>query len=111
VKKWSARDLLGVTPDGRFRRMECQEARLRAGTLAYAAGDTVGLHAHMRSDEIFFVVSGSAQFTVDGEEVEMQEGDMLHAGAGERHAIAAGPDGLVLFVVVAPNLDDAWMHE
>lgn len=111
MKKWSAGELLGVTPDDRFRRMECQERRLRAGTLAYAAGDTVRLHAHLESDEIFFVVSGSGQFTVDGQDVEMHEGDMLHAAAGELHAITAGPGGLVLLAIVAPNLDDAWMPE
>lgn len=103
--------MLGTTLDGRFRRLECQEPRLRAGTLAYAAGDTVGLHAHLESDEIFFVISGSAEFTIDGQAVELQEGDMLHAAGGERHAIVAGSAGLVLLAVVAPNLDDAWIAE
>lgn len=91
--------------------MDVREDRLRAGMLGYAPGDVVPLHAHLDSDEIFFVVEGAATFEVGGEAVEASAGDMLHVGAGERHAIRVGDRGLVLLAVVAPNLDDAWESE
>lgn len=85
------------------------DERVRSAFLGYAPGDSVHLHAHLESDEVFFVVSGSAEFHVAGEAVATAAGDLLHVGAGELHEIRIGDDGLVLLAVVAPNLEDAWV--
>jgi mannose-6-phosphate isomerase-like protein (cupin superfamily) len=87
------------------------ENGIRSAFLGYAAGDSVHLHAHLESDEVFFVVSGSATFQVEEESFEVGRGDFLHVAAGERHAILVPNEPLVLLAVVAPNRDDAWVPE
>lgn len=109
MRHWRADETLAPTDDGRFRRMLVLEERVRSAFLGYAPGDSVHLHAHLESDEVFFVVSGSAELDVAGEVVAAAAGDLLHVGAGELHAIRVGVDGLVLLAVVAPNRDDAWV--
>lgn len=109
MRHWRTNQTLAPTEDGRFRRMLVSEARVRSAFLGYAPGDSVHLHAHLESDEVFFVVSGSAEFDVAGEVVSAAAGDLLHVLAGELHAIRIGADGLVLLAVIAPNLDDAWV--
>jgi mannose-6-phosphate isomerase-like protein (cupin superfamily) len=111
MKKFAADETIAPSDDDRFRRMLVHEDRLRCAFLGYAAGDSVHLHAHLESDEIFFVVSGSATFEVGGENVEVSAGDLLHVGAGERHSILIPDEPLVLLAVVTPNRDDAWVPQ
>jgi len=109
MKRFTAAETVAPSEDGRFRRMLVFEDRVRSAFLGYAAGDSVHLHAHLESDEIFFVVSGSATFQIEGETVSVAAGDLLHVGAGEQHAILIPDEPLVLLAVVAPNRDDAWV--
>jgi len=111
MPRWSAAEILAPTSDSRFRRMVVAENRVRVALLGYAAGDSVHLHAHLESDEIFFVVAGRAIFQIDGESTEVGAGDLLHVGAGQRHSIQIPDEPLVLLAVVAPNLEDAWVAE
>lgn len=108
MQLWPGSEITAPTEDGRFRRMVIQQARVRAGLLRYAAGDTVPEHAHRESDEIFFVVSGRPTFVIDGRPVAVERGSLLHVSAGEVHGIVVGDEPLLLLAAVSPNLDDAW---
>jgi mannose-6-phosphate isomerase-like protein (cupin superfamily) len=48
---------------------------------------------HSGSDQVMVVVDGRGHAVVGGEEVELEEGDVLHIQAGEAHQIKA--DGAV----------------
>jgi mannose-6-phosphate isomerase-like protein (cupin superfamily) len=111
VTWFPAAQILEATPDRRFRRMVVNESRLRTAMLGYAPGDRVHLHAHLDSDEIFYVVAGHARFVVDDRTIEAAPGDLLHIRAGGRHAFWVHDEPLVLLAVVAPNLDDAWVPD
>ena len=108
MQLWPGSQIAAPTDDGRFRRMVVQQARVRAGLLRYAAGDTVPEHAHRESDEVFYVVSGHPTFVIDGRPIVVEPGSLMHVSAGEVHGIVVGEEPLLLMAVVSPNLDDAW---
>lgn len=108
MRLWPGSEITASPEDGRFRRMVIQEPRVRAGLVRYAAGDTVPEHAHRESDEVFFVVSGSPTFVINGRQVPVERGSLLHVSAGETHGIDVGSEPLLLLAAVSPNIDDAW---
>lgn len=105
---WKNSEIVGLTSDGRYRRIVVQEERLRSGTLSFAQNDFVEEHAHLKSDEVFYVISGTGRITVEGEIFDVGSGDLLFIAAGERHAIRVGESNepFVLFACVAPNSKD-----
>ena len=108
VRRWRSSELLAPTPDGRFRRMVVQEKRLRSGTLSFAPDELVPEHMHGESDEIYYVISGSASIMIAEHIFDANPGDLFFIAAGERHAIhVAGPpsEAFVILAFVAPNLD------
>lgn len=52
-------------------------------------------------EEVYFAVSGSGTFTIDGEVVPFAAGDYLRVDAGSTRQAAAGPEGLRYVVVGA----------
>jgi len=61
-------------------------------------------HRHAVGDKLYYVVSGTAQIRVAGEERTVRPGDLVCAPAGDDHAVRnPGPERLVLLVVMAPK--------
>lgn len=50
-------------------------------------GTLVGMHPHETSEEVYFFVQGSAKMIVDGEEVNLHEGDVILSKKGCCHSI------------------------
>jgi quercetin dioxygenase-like cupin family protein len=65
------------------------------------AGGGQEAHRHPGSEEVALVLEGSGSALVDGAWVPFEAGNLLHAPAGSAHAIAAGPEGLDLVVVLS----------
>jgi len=67
--------------------IETDEAQ--AAEMTVAPGRTVGgpENYHEASDQWLFVHAGTAVATVDGEDVRLEEGDLIRIAAGERHGI------------------------
>ena len=63
-------------------------------------------HTHMKQEEVYVVVRGSGRMKVDDEMVELEEWDAVRVPPGSWRGYEAGPDGLELLVVGAPNLGD-----
>jgi mannose-6-phosphate isomerase-like protein (cupin superfamily) len=63
-------------------------------------------HTHLTQEEIYVVVRGSGRMKVDDEIVELTEWDAVRVPPGSWRGYEAGPDGLELLVVGAPNLGD-----
>src|ERR1700759_1022187 len=40
-------------------------------------GASVGEHVHMRTEQIYYIVSGRAVVTMDGEEIDARPGDLV----------------------------------
>ena len=63
-------------------------------------------HTHKQQEEVYVVVHGSGRMKVDEEIVELKEWDAVRVPPGSWRGYEAGPDGLELLVIGAPNLGD-----
>ncbi len=61
-------------------------------------------HTHRTQEEIFLVVRGSGRMKLDDEIVEVSEWDAVRIPPGTWRGYEAGPEGLELLVIGAPNL-------
>jgi mannose-6-phosphate isomerase-like protein (cupin superfamily) len=64
-------------------------------------------HTHKRQEEIYVVLSGSGRMKLDDEIVALEAWDAVRVPPGTWRGYEAGPDGLELLVIGAPNLGDA----
>jgi mannose-6-phosphate isomerase-like protein (cupin superfamily) len=63
-------------------------------------------HTHATQEEVYVVVRGSGRMKVDDEIVDLVEWDAVRVPPGSWRGYEAGPEGLELLVVGAPNLGD-----
>lgn len=63
-------------------------------------------HTHARQEEVYVVVGGSGRMKVDDEIVDLVRWDAVRVPPGAWRGYEAGPDGLELLIVGAPNLGD-----
>jgi mannose-6-phosphate isomerase-like protein (cupin superfamily) len=63
-------------------------------------------HTHRRQEEIYVVVQGSGRMKLDAEIVELEEWDAVRVPPGTWRGYEAGPEGLELLVIGAPNLGE-----
>jgi mannose-6-phosphate isomerase-like protein (cupin superfamily) len=63
-------------------------------------------HTHATQEEVYVVVRGSGRMKLDDEVVELAEWDAVRVPPGVWRGYEAGPDGLDLMVIGAPNLGD-----
>jgi mannose-6-phosphate isomerase-like protein (cupin superfamily) len=63
-------------------------------------------HTHERQEEVYVVVRGSGRMKIDDEIVELEEWDAVRVPPGMWRGYEAGPEGLEILVIGAPNLGD-----
>jgi mannose-6-phosphate isomerase-like protein (cupin superfamily) len=63
-------------------------------------------HTHETQEEIYVVVRGRGRMKVEDEIFELTEWDAVRVPPGSWRGYEAGPDGLELLVIGAPNLGD-----
>jgi mannose-6-phosphate isomerase-like protein (cupin superfamily) len=63
-------------------------------------------HTHATQEEVYVVVRGSGRMKVDDEVIDLREWDAVRVPPGTWRGYEAGPEGLELLVVGAPNLGD-----
>ena len=63
-------------------------------------------HSHETQEEVYVVVRGSGRMKVDDEIVELEEWDAVRVPPGTWRGYEAGPQGLEILVIGAPNLGD-----
>jgi mannose-6-phosphate isomerase-like protein (cupin superfamily) len=64
-------------------------------------------HTHKTQEEVYVIVGGSGRMKVDDEIVELEEWDAVRVPPGSWRGYEAGPEGLEILVIGAPNLGDA----
>jgi mannose-6-phosphate isomerase-like protein (cupin superfamily) len=67
--------------------------------LLIPSGATEGLHRHASVEEIYYVLNGDGQVTVDGETATIQKGDAVPIRFNEAHSFAGGSNGLELMIM------------
>jgi mannose-6-phosphate isomerase-like protein (cupin superfamily) len=63
-------------------------------------------HTHETQEEVYVVVGGSGRMAVDQEVVELRQWDAVRIPPGSWRGYEAGPEGLELLVIGAPNLGE-----
>lgn len=63
-------------------------------------GASVGEHVHLRTEEIYYIVSGRAVVTMNDVEIECVPGDLITTPIGSAHSIANRADEDMHFFVV-----------
>ena len=77
---------------------------LRANVFTVAEG-AMTKHVHREQEELYLVLAGTAEITVDGTVFKLGERDALAVPPGAEHQLAnVGWGPLTFFVVAAPNV-------
>ena len=63
-------------------------------------------HTHKTQEEVYVVVGGSGRMKLDDEIVELKEWDAVRVSPGTWRGYEAGPGGLEILVIGAPNLGE-----
>jgi quercetin dioxygenase-like cupin family protein len=63
-------------------------------------------HTHKTQEEVYVVLQGSGRMKLDDEVVELRQWDSVRVAPGTWRGYEAGPDGLEMLVIGAPNLGD-----
>jgi mannose-6-phosphate isomerase-like protein (cupin superfamily) len=63
-------------------------------------------HTHKTQEEVYVVVRGSGRMKVDDEIVELAEWDAVRVAPDTWRGYEAGPEGLEILVIGAPNLGE-----
>lgn len=70
-------------------------------------GEEADIHHHQACTEVFFFPDGTGEWTVNGEKVNLQTGDLLIIQPDDRHAVRnPGPDDLV-YIAFKVNVVDS----
>ncbi|MFL5833856.1 MAG: cupin domain-containing protein [Solirubrobacterales bacterium] len=64
-------------------------------------------HTHERQEEVYVVVGGSGRMKLDEEVIELRQWDAVRVSPGTWRGYEAGPDGLEILVIGAPNLGES----
>jgi mannose-6-phosphate isomerase-like protein (cupin superfamily) len=64
-------------------------------------------HTHKKQEEVYVVVRGRGRMKLDDEIVELKEWDVVRVPPGMWRGYEAGPEGLEIIVIGAPNLGEA----
>jgi mannose-6-phosphate isomerase-like protein (cupin superfamily) len=63
-------------------------------------------HTHATQEEVFVVVGGSGRIKLDDEIIELKQWDAVRVPTGTWRGYEAGPEGLEILVIGAPNLGE-----
>jgi mannose-6-phosphate isomerase-like protein (cupin superfamily) len=63
-------------------------------------------HTHEKQEEVYLVLGGSGRMKLDDEIVELAQWDTVRVAPGTWRGYEAGPDGLEILVIGAPNLGE-----
>jgi mannose-6-phosphate isomerase-like protein (cupin superfamily) len=67
---------------------------------ALPPGGISGAHVHTRTEELYFIVSGTGVMLLDGEEHRVGGGDLIVNGLGTRHGLRNAGEGWLQWVVI-----------
>ena len=79
--------------------------QIRSRFLRIEPGGPAAPHTHDLGHEVFLVLSGRAEFEIDGEKAELGPGQMCVALADQPHAVRAlGDEPMTMYLSVTPHI-------
>lgn len=63
-------------------------------------------HTHERQEEVYLVLRGGGRMKLDDEIIDLHPWDAVRVSPGTWRGYEAGPDGLEILVIGAPNLGE-----
>jgi quercetin dioxygenase-like cupin family protein len=98
--------LKDFAPDKRVRKMLFKTEQLWSEIACYEPGQSTVMHSHPREEEAIYVLQGTANLSIAGEEVVVPSGAIVKFPAGVPHDVRnLGPDRLVImFLKVNPRV-------
>lgn len=70
-------------------------------------GVTIGEHRHGHNEEIYFIIEGQAQMTVNGQEHTVKPGDFILNRAGWAHAFRNESDQTIKLLVIEVGIGES----
>lgn len=64
-----------------------------------------GMHYHKNDDELFICFKGEVNIDLDGEVVQLKEGEILHVKAGQKHMPVAEKNCYLLRIKTVPHME------
>jgi quercetin dioxygenase-like cupin family protein len=96
-------DYVGSRQDKFYKDTLFQGAHLMVGINCLDPGQSQPIHDHSGADKVYFVMEGSAHFTVGDESREARKGEVVWAPVGVPHGVEnKRTERLVLLVAMAP---------
>jgi uncharacterized cupin superfamily protein len=68
-------------------------------------------HVHAEQEEVYVVLAGSGRIKIEDEVVPLKQWDAVRLAPGTTRGLEAGPDGLEILAIGAPQADDTEMHQ
>ena len=79
---------------------------MRGRFLRHEPGEVGPFHSHDIGDELFLILRGQCEFTIDGDRAVLGPGQLCVARAGQKHEVrVVGDEPMIMFLVVAPHLE------
>lgn len=63
------------------------------------------VHAHKANEEIYFILSGKGKVIVDGEEVDLNEGDWIRIAPAGKRQFFASSDSPISYICIQVKAD------
>ena len=63
-------------------------------------GHEVGRHRHEGDGEVFYILSGKGRYLLDGELVDVEQGDVLFVDDGEEHYLVNTGEGQLRYLAI-----------
>lgn len=78
------------------------------GFILYKSGQGLGEHYHDKTEETFYIVSGTPSFIINGEKIVMKAGDSFRLDMKDKHGIVNESDNdcKILFIKTPYYPDD-----
>jgi quercetin dioxygenase-like cupin family protein len=98
--------LKAFAPDKRVRKMLFKTDQLWSEIACYEPGQSTVMHSHPREEEAIFVLQGTANMNVGGEEVEVPAGSIVKFPSNVPHDVRnLGSDRcVIMFLKVNPKV-------
>ena len=98
--------LKAFAPDKRVRKMLFKTDQLWSEIACYEPGQSTVMHSHPREEEAIFVLEGTANMSIDGEEIVVPEGAIVKFPLNVPHDVRNLGTGrcVIMFLKVNPKV-------
>ena len=98
--------LKAFAPDKRVRKMLFKSDQLWSEIACYEPGQSTVMHSHPREEEAIFVLEGTAHMSIDGQEVVVPSGSIVHFPDRVLHDVRNPGPGrcVIMFVKINPKV-------